>query len=106
MKTAAALLKTVPAALFYKNIKKFFLLKNAAALRTLFFETCNCARVRAICYVIKNGFCKAKAARKTFQPYETENSNPSLAYNRNSLAFKSEIIFLDNSIFTLCPALF
>ena len=53
MKTAAALLKTVPAALFYKNIKKFFLLKNAAALRTLFFETCNCARFRAISYVIK-----------------------------------------------------
>ena len=34
-------------------IKKFFILKNAAALRTLFFETCNCARFRAISYVIK-----------------------------------------------------
>ena len=34
-------------------VKKFFILKNAAALRTLFFETCNCAQFRAISYVIK-----------------------------------------------------
>ena len=38
----------------YHTVKKFFILKNAAALRTLFFETCNCARFRAISYVIKN----------------------------------------------------
>ena len=37
-------------------IKKFFILKNAAALRTLFFETCNCARFRAISCVIKKFF--------------------------------------------------
>jgi len=37
-----------------KSIKKFFLPKNAAALCTLFFETCNCARFRAISYVMKN----------------------------------------------------
>lgn len=37
----------------YHTVKKFFILKNAAALRTLFFETCNCARFRAISYVMK-----------------------------------------------------
>ena len=35
-------------------IKKFFILKNAAVLCMLFFETCNYARFRAISYVMKN----------------------------------------------------
>ena len=79
-------------------IKKFFILKNAAALRTLFFETCNCSRFRAISYVIKKATKKQRSFHTLFSCdsksphiYEIYTSAPSSIEAQTDCCFITQL---------------